>query len=96
MAPTSGNKENTDTQNPSKPTKKVPKVKKLDKKKSTHGPHAKWTSADDTTLIDGLKHQQAKGNEADNNWKAVVWTEAEKALAGSEEKTNSRSHYSMK
>ncbi|KAG5640089.1 hypothetical protein DXG03_001259 [Asterophora parasitica] len=89
MAPTSGNKENTDTPTPSKPTKKVPKAKKLDKKKSTHGPHAKWTSANDATLIHMLKDQQAKENQADNNWNAVVWTETEKALAGSEEKTNS-------
>jgi hypothetical protein len=45
---------------------------------------AKWSSADDNALLSVLKAQQAAGNQADNNWKKVVWVAAEQALAGSE------------
>ena len=48
---------------------------------------AKWTSADDVTLIVTLQDEQAKGNQADNSWKAVVWTACEQALTGSEERS---------
>ncbi|EKM76254.1 hypothetical protein AGABI1DRAFT_131571 [Agaricus bisporus var. burnettii JB137-S8] len=46
--------------------------------------NAKWSSSCDATLIDTLKIEQAKGNQADNSWKACVWTACEKALEGSE------------
>ncbi|KAG6878668.1 hypothetical protein C0992_007736 [Termitomyces sp. T32_za158] len=74
-------KENVSPAKGSKAPKQAPKT---DKKPPTH---AKWSSADNATLIEDLKEQQACGNQADNNWKAVVWTEAEKALAGSEERS---------
>ncbi|KAG6874441.1 hypothetical protein C0992_007716 [Termitomyces sp. T32_za158] len=71
---------------PAKGSKAPKQAKKTDKKPPTR---AKWSSADDATLIEVLKEQQARGNQADNNWKAVVWTEAEKALARSEERSQS-------
>ena len=54
--------------------------------KKAKGPpkKAKWSTGDDNTLIEVLKAQQAAGNQADNNWKKVVWVAAEQSLAGSE------------
>jgi hypothetical protein len=72
------NKENI----PLKP-KKIPVPKK--EKRSTAPPKkAKWSAADDATLIEALKQQARLGNQADNSWKQVVWTAAETALRGSE------------
>jgi hypothetical protein len=51
---------------------------------STCPKKAKWLSSDDATLIKTLQDEQEKGNQADNNWKKVVWTACEHALAGSE------------
>ncbi|KAJ8594106.1 hypothetical protein M405DRAFT_730329 [Rhizopogon salebrosus TDB-379] len=45
---------------------------------------AKWSSANDATLIQVLTEQQAAGNQADNSWKGCVWQVASKELAGSE------------
>jgi len=45
---------------------------------------AKWSSSDDATLIATLHAERAKGNQADNSWKATTWTACEKALVGSE------------
>jgi hypothetical protein len=45
---------------------------------------AKWTSADDATLIEVLRDQQSAGNQADNGWKKAVWVAAVQVLAGSE------------
>lgn len=45
---------------------------------------AKWSAADDTTLIQVLTNQQAAGNQADNAWKGSVWQAASQELAGSE------------
>ena len=45
---------------------------------------AKWSSADDATLIQVLTDQQAAGNQADNSWKRCVWQAACTELAGSE------------
>lgn len=60
------------------PAKAQPKKAKGPPKK------AKWSIADDNTLIETLKAQQAAGNQADNNWKKVVWVAAQEALVGSE------------
>ena len=46
-----------------------------------------WTLQDDTDLVECLTEQQALGNQADNNWKAVVWTAAAEQLVGSELKS---------
>jgi hypothetical protein len=46
--------------------------------------NAKWTTADDATLVATLREQQAAGNQADSGWKACVWVAAAQALAGSE------------
>lgn len=43
-----------------------------------------WTLQDDTNLVKCLTKQQALGNQADNNWKAAVWTAAAEWLMGSE------------
>ncbi|KAG5649258.1 hypothetical protein H0H81_005056 [Sphagnurus paluster] len=80
--PNSADKENS-------PKKPATKAKKGKGEKKSNPSCTEWTSADDATLINVLKDQQALGNQADNNWKAVVWTKAAKALARSEEKTNS-------
>ena len=45
---------------------------------------AKWSAADDSTLIQVLTDQQAAGNQADNTWKGSVWQTASQELAGSE------------
>ena len=45
---------------------------------------AKWSSADDATLIQVLTDQQAARNQADNSWKGCVWQAACTELAGSE------------
>jgi len=44
---------------------------------------AAWNDADDKTLMDVLTEQQAAGNQADNNWKGVVWVIAALKLKGS-------------
>ncbi|KIL63009.1 hypothetical protein M378DRAFT_107808 [Amanita muscaria Koide BX008] len=56
------------------------------KAKGPKGPpkNAKWSSSCDAILIDTLRLEQAKGNQADNSWKACVWTACEKSLEGSE------------
>jgi len=46
--------------------------------------NAVWSPADDKTLVDVLTEQQAAGNQADNNWKGVVWVAAALKLKGSE------------
>ena len=46
-----------------------------------------WTLQDDTDLVECLTEQQALGNQADNNWKVVVWTAAAEQLMGSELKS---------
>ena len=48
---------------------------------------AVWTSSDDATLVQNLVEQQAAGNQADNNWKSVVWNACIQALAGSEDRS---------
>ncbi|KAG5650144.1 hypothetical protein H0H81_000548 [Sphagnurus paluster] len=80
--PDSADKENSQK-------KPATKAKKGKGEKKSNPSRTKWTSADDATLFNVLKDQQALGNHADNNWKAVVWTKAAKALARSEENTNS-------
>ncbi|KAF8327693.1 hypothetical protein F5887DRAFT_827969, partial [Amanita rubescens] len=45
---------------------------------------ARWSSSDDATLTATLHAERAKGNQADNSWKATTWTACEKALARSE------------
>ncbi|KAG5640940.1 hypothetical protein DXG03_006596 [Asterophora parasitica] len=45
---------------------------------------AKWSSANNATLVMTLQAEQDRENQADNSWKASVWTTCEKALAGSE------------
>jgi hypothetical protein len=64
-------------------SKSIPLGKKPKKEK---GPprNAKWAIVNDNTLITVLKAQQALGNQADNNWKKLVWAAAVKELAGSE------------
>ncbi|GLB45524.1 putative myb/SANT-like DNA-binding domain containing protein [Lyophyllum shimeji] len=57
------------------------------KRKNPVPKKAKWSSADDATLIATLHDERAKGNQADNSWKASTWTACEKALAGSEVKS---------
>ncbi|GLB43985.1 putative myb/SANT-like DNA-binding domain containing protein [Lyophyllum shimeji] len=45
---------------------------------------AKWSSADDATLVATLHEEQAKGHQSDTGWKAVTWAACQKALEGSE------------
>ena len=45
---------------------------------------AKWSAADDVTLVETFKTEKDKANWGDNGPKPVVYTEAMKALAGSE------------
>ena len=52
--------------------------------KSAPRKNAVWSLADDKTLIKVLTEQQAAGNQADNNWKGVVWVAAAQRLEGSE------------
>ena len=47
--------------------------------------NAIWSTADDTTMVQVLTEQQAAGNQADNNWKSVVWNACAEALSGSED-----------
>ncbi|XP_006453745.1 hypothetical protein AGABI2DRAFT_41096, partial [Agaricus bisporus var. bisporus H97] len=55
------------------------------KEKPKNSPkNAQWSASCDTTLIDTLQHEQDKGNQADNSWKACVWTACEVALRDSE------------
>lgn len=51
--------------------------------KSALRKNAIWNTADDKTLVDILTEQQAAGNQADNNWKGVVWVAAALKLKGS-------------
>ncbi|KAH7905762.1 hypothetical protein BJ138DRAFT_1227040 [Hygrophoropsis aurantiaca] len=69
--PSSTNAAGTVTEQPSNTDKKTPR-------------NAKWTTADDATLVATLREQQAAGNQADSGWKASVWVAAAQALAGSE------------
>lgn len=41
---------------------------------SASKPRAHWTPSDDAIMVQVLKEQRAAGNQADNNWKACVWT----------------------
>ena len=59
-------------------------VKKPDKKPKAPPKQAKWSTADNATLIQVLTDQQAAGNQADNAWKGSVWQVASQELAGSE------------
>ena len=52
--------------------------------KSAPRKNAIWSSADDKTLVEVLTELQAAGNQADNNWKGVVWVTAALKLKGSE------------
>jgi hypothetical protein len=52
--------------------------------KSAPRKNAIWSATDDKTLVDVLTEQQAAGNQADNNWKGVVWVAAALKLKGSE------------
>jgi hypothetical protein len=45
---------------------------------------AKWSAADDATLVETFKAEKLKANWGDNGPKPVVYTEAVKALTGSE------------
>jgi len=80
-------------------TPKAP-AKKSSKQAKPKAPpkQAKWSSANDATLIQVLTEQQAAGNQADNSWKGCVWQVASKELAGSEDisggavKTPSKCH----
>ena len=75
----------THKENASSPTIRIP-ARSGKKPKKEKGPpkNAKWSSVDDSTLIMVLKTQQGLGNQADNNWKKLVWAAAVKELAGSE------------
>ena len=46
--------------------------------------NTRWRKEGDHVLIDTLRIQQSKGNQADSGWKRVVWTACEVALRGSE------------
>ena len=37
-------------------------------------PRVAWSPDDDATMVQVLKEQRDAGNQADNNWKACVWT----------------------
>ena len=50
-------------------------------------PKAKWSQADDATLVDMLITTKIRGNWGDNNPKKTVWVECMQALSGSEKKS---------
>ncbi|KII90635.1 hypothetical protein PLICRDRAFT_174017 [Plicaturopsis crispa FD-325 SS-3] len=45
---------------------------------------ASWSAADDRILVTALLKEKEAGSQADNSWKPVAWTNAAKALVGSE------------
>jgi hypothetical protein len=63
---------------------KKAKDKDKDKDKCAASSAATWSPADETVLVQTLKQAKADGDWGDNNPKKNVWTDCEKALAGSE------------
>lgn len=65
--------------------KEIKKAKAKDKDKDTcMASSATWSSADEKVLVQIMKQAKADGDWGDNNPKKNVWTDCEKALAGSE------------
>ena len=67
-------------------------IRKLRKRDEVRVPRlvpkkAIWSHADDATLVRVLTAQAAAGNQADNNWKGMVWQACTTELAGSESQT---------
>ena len=78
-------KENHALSTPQPSAKKSCKTHAKDASMNPKAPlkQAKWSSADDVTLIQVLMDQQG-GNQADNSWKGCVWEVVCTELAGSE------------